>query len=80
MVSGALAGGIAAAITTPLDVCKTLLNTQEGLKSKTTGLVEAIKTVYRVGGPGAYFKGLYSKINYCNSTMEAFICIILGIL
>ena len=28
-VSGALAGALAAAITTPLDVCKTLINTQE---------------------------------------------------
>jgi len=28
-VSGAMAGALAAAITTPLDVCKTLLNTQE---------------------------------------------------
>lgn len=31
MLSGALAGAIAAAATTPLDVCKTLLNTQESL-------------------------------------------------
>uniref|UniRef100_A0A8C7XQV3 Solute carrier family 25 member 28 n=1 Tax=Oryzias sinensis TaxID=183150 RepID=A0A8C7XQV3_9TELE len=29
VVSGALAGAVAAAATTPLDVCKTLLNTQE---------------------------------------------------
>lgn len=28
MVCGALAGGLSAAVTTPLDVCKTLLNTQ----------------------------------------------------
>lgn len=28
-ISGAVAGGLAAAVTTPLDVCKTLINTQE---------------------------------------------------
>lgn len=28
-ISGAIAGGLAAAVTTPLDVCKTLINTQE---------------------------------------------------
>lgn len=57
MVSGALAGGIAAAITTPLDVCKTLLNTQQ--MGVTRGLVEAVKTVYRLGGTAGYFRGLY---------------------
>lgn len=45
MVSGAIAGAVAAAATTPLDVCKTLLNTQQTAKPK--GMIEAIKTVYR---------------------------------
>jgi len=31
VLSGAVAGGAAAAITTPMDVCRTLLNTQQGL-------------------------------------------------
>ncbi|ODM95879.1 Mitoferrin-2 [Orchesella cincta] len=35
MVSGALAGAFASAVTTPLDVCKTLLNTQETTTLKT---------------------------------------------
>ncbi|XP_023019267.1 mitochondrial iron transporter mitoferrin [Leptinotarsa decemlineata] len=77
MVSGALAGGIAAAITTPLDVCKTLLNTQQG--EKATGLLNAIKTVYRLGGPWGYFRGVQARTMYqmpatgiCWSTYEFF--------
>jgi solute carrier family 25 (mitochondrial iron transporter), member 28/37 len=42
MVSGAVAGAIAAAVTTPLDVCKTLLNTQE---SAVTGMLNAARMV-----------------------------------
>lgn len=55
MASGALAGGIAAAITTPLDVCKTLLNTQQ--TPVASGMVEAVKTVYRLKGVSGYFRG-----------------------
>lgn len=42
MVSGALAGAVAAATTTPLDVCKTLLNTQE---SAVVGMLNAARLV-----------------------------------
>lgn len=75
MLSGALAGGIAAAITTPLDVCKTLLNTQA--EGKIKGLSNAIKAVYRLGGPLGFFKGLTPRVLYqmpstaiCWSTYE----------
>ncbi|XP_028815343.1 mitoferrin-2 [Denticeps clupeoides] len=73
MVSGALAGALAAAATTPLDVCKTLLNTQESLafegagKSSighVSGLGQAFQTVYRLGGVPAYFKGIQARIIY----------------
>ena len=51
-ISGAAAGGIAAAVTTPLDVCKTILNTQHPCKRKQpqliTGLVHACQTIYQV--------------------------------
>ncbi|XP_048863980.1 mitoferrin-2 isoform X1 [Brienomyrus brachyistius] len=71
MVSGALAGALAAAATTPLDVCKTLLNTQETLALHTlnsgghiSGLAHAFRTVYRLGGLPAYFKGVQARIIY----------------
>lgn len=72
MVSGALAGAIAAAATTPLDVCKTLLNTQESLALHSvsqsgghiSGLAHAFRTVYRLGGLPAYFKGVQARIIY----------------
>ncbi|XP_041065060.1 mitoferrin-2-like isoform X3 [Carcharodon carcharias] len=70
--SGALAGATAAAATTPLDVCKTLLNTQENLKlgtlkSKTrhlSGMANALRTVYQIGGVPAYFKGVHARVIY----------------
>lgn len=75
MLSGALAGAIAAAATTPLDVCKTLLNTQEslalgsmssgkGAHRHISGLAHAFRTVYRLGGLRGFFKGVQARIIY----------------
>lgn len=89
VVSGALAGALAAAATTPLDVCKTLLNTQEaqaihviqanaataaGAVGAATasapgsrhisGLGNAFRTVYRMGGMPAFFKGVQARVIY----------------
>ncbi|XP_041640423.1 mitoferrin-2-like [Cheilinus undulatus] len=82
VVSGALAGAVAAAATTPLDVCKTLLNTQEAQaihmiqaeaatatatapgSRHISGLGEAFRTVYRMGGMPAFFKGVQARIIY----------------
>ncbi|KAI1904980.1 hypothetical protein AGOR_G00011250 [Albula goreensis] len=74
ILAGAAAGAISAAVTTPLDVCKTLLNTQEGVAlgldhngnrySHVTGLMGAVRTVYRFGGVTAFFKGLQARVIY----------------
>lgn len=79
MVAGALAGAAAAAFTTPLDVCKTLLNTQEDGIGATKGLKEAVKKVYRAAGMRGFFKGMQARILYqmpataiCWSTYEFF--------
>ncbi|XP_036402352.1 mitoferrin-2 isoform X2 [Megalops cyprinoides] len=71
VVSGALAGALAAAATTPLDVCKTLLNTQEAValhsvnsSGHISGLAHAFRTVYRLGGLPAYFKGVQARVIY----------------
>ncbi|XP_036384903.1 mitoferrin-2-like [Megalops cyprinoides] len=71
VVSGALAGALAAAATTPLDVCKTLLNTQESLalrsvsqSGRISGLAHAFRTVYRLGGLPAFFKGVQARVIY----------------
>ncbi|XP_075063302.1 mitoferrin-1 isoform X2 [Mixophyes fleayi] len=71
IVSGAIAGAVAAAATTPLDVCKTLLNTQENMALSSvnisghlSGMVNAIRTVYQLGGMGGYFKGVQARVIY----------------
>lgn len=63
-------------MTTPLDVVKTLLNTQQ---HQVDGMVSAFKAVYRLGGAGGYFRGMQARILYqmpstaiCWSTYEFF--------
>lgn len=79
VVAGGAAGAAAAAFTTPLDVCKTLLNTQEESVGSTRGLFDAIRKVYRVAGISGFFKGIQARVLYqmpatavCWSTYEFF--------
>uniref|UniRef100_A0A1I7V9G7 Mitochondrial carrier protein n=1 Tax=Loa loa TaxID=7209 RepID=A0A1I7V9G7_LOALO len=75
-VSGGIAGGIAAAITTPFDCVKTVLNTQQTPQFNTKyrlltqnghatyykGLVDGIRTIYYLRGTGGFFRGLQARI------------------
>ncbi|KAI8423372.1 hypothetical protein MSG28_014373 [Choristoneura fumiferana] len=62
-LSGAAAGALAAAATTPLDVCKTVLNTQE-VPARADGLVQAAALVLRATGPLGFFKGASARVLY----------------
>lgn len=68
VISGGVAGAIASAFTTPLDVCKTLLNTQEKLalvaanSERITGLSDAMRVVYKCCGFRGYFQGMQARV------------------
>ncbi|XP_026867058.2 mitoferrin-1 [Electrophorus electricus] len=71
MLSGAAAGAVSAAVTTPLDVCKTLLNTQENVALSSvhvsghlSGMANAFRAVYRLGGVPAFFRGVQARVIY----------------
>ena len=70
VISGGIAGAVASAVTTPLDVCKTLLNTQETSalnrtkRSHVQGFYQAATTIYRCCGPKGYFQGLQARVLY----------------
>lgn len=85
LLSGAIAGATAAAITNPLDVCKTLLNTQEPQllrqldTPKIVGMGAAMRTIHKVAGLQGFFKGLTARILFqapstaiCWCTYEGF--------
>ncbi|KAG6444261.1 mitoferrin isoform X2 [Manduca sexta] len=61
-LSGAAAGALAAAATTPLDVCKTVLNTQESARAE--GLAQAAAQVLRATGPLGFLKGVRPRVLY----------------
>ena len=68
VIAGSLAGAIAACVTNPLDVCKTLLNTQEQCartqSTYVTGMVNALRTVYRFRGMSGFYRGLTARVCY----------------
>ncbi|XP_064494185.1 mitoferrin-1 isoform X2 [Pseudopipra pipra] len=71
IVAGAVAGAVAAAATTPLDVCKTLLNTQENtalsslnISGHLSGMLNAFRTVYQLGGLPGFFRGVQARVIY----------------
>ncbi|XP_037027682.1 mitoferrin [Bradysia coprophila] len=79
VVAGGAAGAVASAVTTPLDVVKTLLNTQETGIGLTKGMRGAISQIYSVAGPLGFFRGLVPRVLYsmpataiCWSTYEFF--------
>ena len=73
LIAGAGAGALAAAVTTPFDVAKTLLNTQEVLAAghgaterpvHVVGLATALRTIYTAGGVLGYAKGLSARVMF----------------
>ena len=69
MLSGGGAGAIAAAVTTPLDVAKTLLNTHEQKRTlsherRIQGMITALTKIYETNGARGYFKGLSARVIY----------------
>jgi len=69
-VSGGMAGAVAATITMPWDVMKTLLNTQEAnvltrLNTKrVSGILDAFRTVRGVAGWAGFYKGWRARVIY----------------
>ncbi|KRX21878.1 Mitoferrin [Trichinella nelsoni] len=66
VISGAVAGGLAAAVTTPLDVCKTALNTQpkDALHCRTSlyGIGDAVRAIYACKGFNGFWSGLQARV------------------
>ena len=69
-VAGAVSGAVASTLTMPLDVCKTLLNTQEmGVltalnRKEVRGLFGAARVVHRMTGLSGFFSGLSARVLY----------------
>ena len=66
IIAGGLAGGFAAALTTPLDVIKTLLQTRGTTQDKelryVKGIYEAASIINRQQGLPGFFRGLQPRI------------------
>jgi solute carrier family 25 iron transporter 28/37 len=66
MVAGGLAGGVAAGVTTPLDVAKTLLQTRGSSADKeirnTKGMLDAFQIIWQRDGLKGFARGLSPRV------------------
>jgi solute carrier family 25 S-adenosylmethionine transporter 26 len=60
---GSIAGGVAAALTTPLDVLKTrvMLDVRDATKEKLPSLINRLRTIYLTEGPKTLFSGVVPR-------------------
>lgn len=72
LMAGALAGGVAAFSTSPFDVARTLLNTQEKCvlmqcaaeKNRINGMIYAFRTIYNMHGLYGFFRGVRARVYF----------------
>jgi solute carrier family 25 iron transporter 28/37 len=76
--AGGLAGGTAAAFTTPLDMVKTRLQTQGASGQRYGGALDAVRTIQAREGSAAFLKGMGPRVLFhvpsmaiCWSTYES---------
>eukprot|EP00842_Homolaphlyctis_polyrhiza_P005538 jgi/Hompol1/5986/HPOL_000151-RA len=66
ILAGAFAGAAASAITNPLDVAKTLLQTRglatDSALRQVSGLADAFRVIYRVNGLAGFARGMQARI------------------
>lgn len=66
IVAGGVAGAVAAAVTTPLDVAKTILQTRGTAKDKDirncSGMVDAFRVIWRRDGIRGFGRGLTPRV------------------
>ncbi len=72
---GFFSGGVAAALTTPLDVAKTRLMTQTNIaaSAKYTGVLHALKCIAAEGGMKALFSGVKPRVAWISCGGAIFI-------
>lgn len=66
MIAGAVSGGVAAAVTTPLDVAKTILQTRGTAREtelrNVRGLADAFRVIWRRDGIKGFGRGLTPRV------------------
>ena len=62
LMCGAAAGVVSAAVTNPLDVAKTRLQTQHDTGKRYTGLLDALSTIYKEEGVSGIARGMGPRV------------------